>query len=77
MSTILDISPALSSRLAVWPGDLGFQLQSECHPGPGGPVEVGRMHTTLHAGAHADAPSHNLQGATAMDQVDLAPYFGP
>jgi len=76
MGTILDISPRLSSRLAVWPGDFAFAREAQVHPGPHGPVEVGRIRTTLHAGAHADAPSHYLPGAPAIDRVDLSPYCG-
>jgi arylformamidase len=77
MDTLIDITPTLSCRLAVWPGDEGFSREAQIHPGPGGPVEAGRIRTTLHAGAHADAPSHYLPGAPAMDRVDLAPYLGP
>ena len=35
------------------------------------------MTTTLHAGTHADAPGHVLEGGEAVDALDLAPYFGP
>jgi arylformamidase len=77
VTIILDISPTLSSRLAVWPGDVGFQREAVTYQGPAGPVEVGRISSTLHLGAHADAPSHYLEGAPAIDQVDLAAYLGP
>ena len=77
MATILDISPLLSSRLAVWPGDHGFVRKSAISAFDSGPVEVGNIFTTLHAGAHADAPSHYLPGGPAIDAVDLGAYLGP
>jgi arylformamidase len=76
MGPILDISPRLSSRIAVWPGDESFSRTSQIHPSPGGPVEAGAIRTTLHVGAHADAPSHYLSGAPSMAQVELSPYLG-
>ena len=77
MGLILDISPVLSNRLAVWPGDHGFACEAEVFTNPHGSVAVGRIRTTLHAGAHADAPGHYLAGAPSIDRVDLAPYCGP
>ena len=77
MGPILDISPPLSCRLAVWPGDLGFTREAHGYATSQGPVEVGSIRTTLHAGAHADAPAHYLAGAPAIDRVDLTPYCGP
>jgi arylformamidase len=76
VNPILDISPRLSSRIAVWPGDEAFSRTSQVHQGPGGPVEAGWIRTTLHVGAHADAPSHYLPGAPSMAEVELAPYLG-
>ena len=77
MRRILDISPLLSPRLAVWPGDIPFRRSRVIHPGAAGAVEVGQIRSTLHAGAHADAPSHYLAGAPTIAEVDLAPYLGP
>lgn len=77
MPTYLDITPPLSPRLAVWPGDLPFQRDAVTVPCPGGALEIGSIRTTLHAGAHADAPSHYLAGAPAINQLDLTPYLGP
>ncbi len=43
----------------------------------GANLDLSSMTTTLHLGAHADAPSHYAPGAAGMDAVDLAPYYGP
>ncbi len=77
MRNLYDISPLLSSRLAVWPGDHGFSRDSVVMKGFGGTVEVGRITTTLHAGAHADAPSHYLPGGPSIADVDPGAYIGP
>jgi arylformamidase len=74
---ILDLTPPLSRRTACWPGDGGFSLAQTDWTSPEVQVKVGRMETTLHAGAHADAPSHYLPGAPSIDRVDLEPYLGP
>ncbi len=43
----------------------------------GSPVNVGAFETTVHAGAHADAPLHyQAQGASA-GEVSLQAYIGP
>jgi len=71
--SLIDISRRVSSRSAVFPGDVPFEMvQTDI-----GSCVVGRMATTLHIGTHADAPSHFVRGAAAMADVDLAKYFGP
>ncbi len=43
----------------------------------GANLDLSSIHTTVHLGAHADAPSHFGQGADSIEAVDLAAYFGP
>lgn len=43
----------------------------------GANLELSSIGTTLHLGAHADAPSHFGLRAPTMDEVDLAAYYGP
>ncbi|HTL98774.1 MAG TPA: cyclase family protein [Holophagaceae bacterium] len=74
---ILDISPLISPRLAVWPGDVPFSRSVALAMAEGANLDLSSVTTTLHLGAHADAPSHYAAGAPGMDKVDLAPYFGP
>ena len=76
MPRILDISPLISPRLKVWPGDHAFVRKSVILPTEGGPVDVGNIFTTLHLGAHADAPSHYVPGGPAIAEVDLGAYLG-
>lgn len=79
----LDVSPLLSERIAVWPGDTPFRRASSIEPGPQGAdgdpawrLVVSSIHTTLHAGAHADAPNHVGLESTGIDRVSLDTYRG-
>ncbi len=43
----------------------------------GSPVNVGAFETTVHAGAHADAPLHYQAGGPSAAEVALEAYIGP
>jgi arylformamidase len=73
MVALLDISPVISSRLAVWPGDAPIILEKRFLPYG---VELGSLQATLHLGAHADAPSHVLPHGESVEMLDLKPYLG-
>lgn len=77
MARIIDITSTLSPRLAVWPGDVGFSRDIRLRMEDGAFVDLSAMTTTLHAGTHADAPAHILNGGETMEAVDLEPYLGP
>ncbi len=77
MACILDISPTLSPRLAVWPGDVAFARSVSCAMDAGAHLELSSITTTLHLGAHADAPSHYVRGGSGMASVELDAYLGP
>ena len=74
---IWDISPLVSPRWAVFPGDVAYRRDVAMAFEHGDHLALSSMTTTLHIGAHCDAPSHyHAQGAT-IEQVELAPYLGP
>jgi arylformamidase len=74
---IFDISPPITERLQVWPGDTPPSRQILCDLAHGDSVTLSTLHATVHLGAHADAPSHyGLDGAT-IDQRALHYYLGP
>ncbi len=73
---ILDITPLLSSRIAVWPGDVPFSRTPGLEISEGANIDLSSITTTLHLGAHADAPSHYLSGGRGMADVALHPYVG-
>ncbi len=67
----------ISSELAVFPGDLKFKNKFSMDFNQGHHLSLSSMETTMHLGAHADAPYHyNHQGVT-IEQVPLKPYIGP
>jgi arylformamidase len=73
---IWDISPPVHGTTPVFPGDTPFRLEWAATIGPGCPVNVGRLTTTPHVGAHADAPLHYEDGGRSIGAVDLEPYIG-
>jgi arylformamidase len=73
---LIDISPVVSERIGVWPGDVpyrrpwGFRLED------GHNYSLSSVTTTLHLGAHADAPNHYARGGRGIDEVPLDAYYG-
>lgn len=74
---IIDISPALHEGVAVWPGDVPFSRAVSLSISGGDRTDLSAIETTVHAGAHADAPSHTTAGGATIDAVDLSTYVGP
>ena len=74
MPRLIDLSPPLSSRLAVWPGDVAFSRAATSHPDG---TTISSIATTLHVGSHADAPLHMVPGAPSIDAVPLETWIGP
>ncbi len=77
MSKIIDISPTISSRTAVWTGDTPFSHEFLCRFDQGANLDLSTITTTVHIGAHTDAPSHYRAGAVTMERRDLSYYYGP
>jgi arylformamidase len=75
--TILDISPVLHEGVAVWPGDQRFSRAVNLAIAEGANIDLSAITTTVHVGAHADAPSHYAADGCGIDEVDLSPYLGP
>lgn len=74
--SLIDITPVLSSRIAVWPGDTPFSYRKNCSLADGANIDLGEIKSTVHLGAHTDAPSHyGLEGET-MEQRSLDRYYG-
>lgn len=74
MARIYDLSPPLSPRIAVWPGDVPFTREVTTPPDG---TTFSSVRTTLHLGSHADAPLHMVAGAPAIDEVPLETWIGP
>ncbi len=77
MKRIWDISPAVDSRSAVFPGDTPYSQRLHFTLGPACPVNVNAITLSPHIGAHADAPLHYATEGAAIGTLGLAPYLGP
>ena len=73
---IYDISPLISNQTAVWPGDISFEQKYLCRISEGSNIDLSSIHTTVHIGAHADAPSHYAKDGVGIDQREPLLYFG-
>jgi arylformamidase len=74
---LYDISPTISSRLAVWPGDTMLTRDVLLDMRRGDNLTLSSIRATVHLGAHADAPSHYGADAPAIESRDLSLYLGP
>ena len=74
---LIDISPVVSERIGVWPGDIPYRHHVQLHLDSGDNITLGAMHTTFHVGAHADAPSHYVSAGQSIGDRDLDLYYGP
>lgn len=73
---IFDISPLIRSELAVFPGDVSFERTVALDFQRGHHLALSSIKTTLHIGAHADAPSHYHREGVSIDQCPLETYLG-
>lgn len=74
---LYDITPPISARLAVWPGDTPMSREVLADLARGDGITLSSIHATVHLGAHADAPSHYGRGAPSIDTRPLELYLGP
>lgn len=75
--TVIDITPVINSRLAVFPGDQVFQQEFSMDMHRGDHLTLSSIHTTVHLGAHTDAPNHYSASGSTMEKRDLSYYLGP
>src|SRR5207248_2496649 len=74
---LVDISPALGPQTPVWPGDTAFSARRVMSLDDGASCNVTTITTTVHAGAHADAPLHFWADGADAAGVSLTAYLGP
>lgn len=73
---IFDISPLISSELAVWPGDKKYERHIELDFKNGANLVLSNISTTLHLGAHTDAPNHYHPKGQGIETRPLHTYLG-
>ena len=74
---IFDISPLINRTVAVFPGDTPFEEHFSMEMSKGHGLTLSHIKTTVHLGAHTDAPSHYLANGAGMEKRPLRYYLGP
>lgn len=73
---VFDLTPVIDSKLAVFPGDVGFQRDVSMDFKTGSHLQLSSFRTTFHLGAHADSSSHYHAEGEGVDQRSLQSYMG-
>jgi arylformamidase len=76
MVRLIDISPLVSERIRVWPGDVPYSRTASASREAGDSVSLSALRTTLHVGAHLDAPSHCAADGQGIDTLALETCYG-
>lgn len=74
---LYDITPPISPDLKVWPGDTPPTREVLLDMAAGSNITLSTLRTTVHLGAHADAPSHYGATAPSIEKRPLSLYLGP
>jgi arylformamidase len=74
--TLIDISPLIDPAIRVWPGDTPYvrTINADMHDGAN--LTLSDIRTSLHVGAHADAPSHYVTDGEDIASRRLDLYIG-
>lgn len=72
---IYDISQELFSCV-VWPGDPAPEKETLCSMDKGDIINLTAFSMCAHNGTHIDAPSHFINHAKNVDQIDLSKFIG-
>ncbi|RZA09664.1 MAG: kynurenine formamidase [Proteobacteria bacterium] len=74
---IWEISPLISEKIAVFPGDTPFSREVALSFEQGHHLTLSALRSTLHLGAHADAANHYDAKGGGVEARALDPYLGP
>ncbi len=73
---LIDISPTISEEIAVFPGDQTFDHSVVMSFDKGDHLTLSNIKSTVHLGAHTDAPNHYSSGGCDMAARELDFYIG-
>jgi len=73
---IIDISPEITQAIAVFPGDVPFTREIGQSFEQGSNFALSSIKSTLHLGAHTDAPNHYHIAGEDIASRDLDYYIG-
>lgn len=77
MTPLIDITHAISPRLATFPGDTAFTREVLLDMARGDHITLSTVRATVHLGTHADAVSHYGRDGATIDSMPLDLYVGP
>jgi arylformamidase len=77
MSEVIDITPAVSVGINVWPGDTAYAYNRFMDTLKGDHITLASVTTTLHLGAHADGPNHYSRTSVGVGEMKLEHFLGP
>ena len=75
-SKAIDISPLISEETAVFPGDQRFARKTVMDMQKNDHLTLSSIETTVHIGAHTDAPNHYSASGAGIDAVTFEAYLG-
>ncbi len=73
---IHDISPLISENIAVFPGDQKFERKISMDFDKHDHLTLSSIQTSVHLGAHTDAPNHYHASGVGMSDRNLNYYLG-
>lgn len=73
---LIDISPMIDASIDVWPGDTPYVHTVNLDIANGANITLSDIRTTVHVGAHTDAPSHYVANGADIASRRLELYFG-
>jgi kynurenine 3-monooxygenase len=74
--SFFDITPAVTEKLGVWPGDTKLSREVLCDIAKGDNITLSTLRATVHLGAHADGPNHYGKDQPGIGERDLRHYVG-
>src|SRR5205807_2173460 len=66
----------INPQMAVFPGDTPFQEEFLMDMKKGHNLTLSKIQTTVHLGAHTDAPNHYSKHGQSIEKRALNPYLG-
>lgn len=73
---LIDISPPVDAQIGVWPGDTPYVHTINLDMKSGANLTLSDIRTTVHVGAHTDAPSHYTTDGQDVSARALDYYLG-
>ncbi|MBI1860985.1 MAG: asparaginase, partial [Deltaproteobacteria bacterium] len=72
----LEIGPKVVESSAVFPGDTPYRRKMVLNSQKGDHLTLSTIETTVHVGAHADAPNHFSKDKRGIDSMEVSNYAG-